>query len=78
MIEDFFKQSFVQQKLHHMLIKRAALLKAENMIFAPGITTSIDNGINAAEKIDISLIIRFHFTPHLYLNKTYTPNLKKQ
>ena len=35
-----------------MLIKRAALLKAENMIFAPGITTCVDNGINAAEKIE--------------------------
>ena len=69
MIENLFKQPLVQQKLHHMLIKRAALLKAENMIFAPGITTCVDNGINAAEKIDISLVIRFHFTPHLYLNK---------
>lgn len=65
MIENLFKQPFVQQKLHHMLIKRAALLKAENMIFAPGITTCVDNGINAAEKIDISLVytVSFHTSP---------------
>ena len=81
MIENLFKQPFVQQKLHHMLIKRAALLKAENMIFAPGITTCVDNGINAAEKNRHfpGYTVSFHTSPvfeQIHIPRTLKNNKK--
>ena len=60
MMQNFFNQAFINQKLHHILIKFATFFETENMIFSSGITASINHRINSAKKINISLIIRSH------------------